>query len=79
MRNQERINIELLKKVHRRICGRDITFSTARPPFYVTFCCFLHLLPSPSQVTQLLNGPYKYIITMGGVLCDEIMSERSKI
>ena len=29
------------KKVHRKICAKDITFLTARPPFYVTFCCFL--------------------------------------
>ena len=53
-----RIKIELLKKVHRRICERDITFSTVRSPFYVTFCCFLHLLPSLFQVTYLLNGSY---------------------
>ena len=45
MRNQEGIKIELQKKVHRRICVRDITFLTARSPFYVIFCCFLHLLP----------------------------------
>ena len=57
--DQDGIKIELLKKVHRKICERDITFWTARPPFYVTFCCSLHLLPSPSQVTYLLNGPYK--------------------
>ena len=56
MRNLEGIKIELQKKVHRRICVRDITFLTARPPFYVTFC---RLLPPPSQVTYLLNGPYK--------------------
>ena len=47
------------EKVHRRICERNVTFSTAWPPFYVTFCYFLHLLPSPSQVTYLLNGPDK--------------------
>ena len=52
-------NIELQKKVHRRICMRDITFLTARPPSYVIFCCFLSILPSPSQFTYLLNGPYK--------------------
>ena len=57
MRNREGIKIELLKKVHRRICERDITFLTTRPPFYVTFCCFLNLLPPPSRVKYLLNGP----------------------
>ena len=31
-------------------------FLTARPPFCVTFCYFF---PAPSQVTQLLNRPYK--------------------
>ena len=41
--------------MHQRICGRNITFLTARPPF----CCFLRLLPLSSQVTYLLNGLYK--------------------
>ena len=59
MRNQEGIKIELQKKVHRRVCVWDITFLTARPPFYVILCCFLRLLPPPSQVTNLINGPYK--------------------
>ena len=46
------------KKVHRRLCVRDITFLTARSPF----CHFLLLslsTPFPSQVTHLLNRPYK--------------------
>ena len=59
LRNQEWIKIELRKKVHRRICVTYITFLTAHPLFYVTFCCFLRLLPPPYQVTYLLNGPYK--------------------
>ena len=50
---------KLLKKVHRRVCERGITFLTVRPPFYVTFCCFLYLLSPTSQVKHLLNGPYK--------------------
>ena len=41
MRNQEGIKIKLQKKLHKRICVRDTTFLTARPAFYVTFCCFL--------------------------------------
>ena len=61
MRNQEGIKIELQKKAHRRNCVRDITFLTARPLFYVIFCCFLRLIRSRSQVTCLLNGPFKDI------------------
>ena len=41
MRNQEETEIELQKKVHRRICVRDITFPTARSPLillWVVFC-----------------------------------------
>ena len=56
-----RNKIELQKKVHGRICVRDIIFLTAGPPFYVlTFYCFLRLLRPHSQVAYLLNGPYKY-------------------
>ena len=57
MRNEEGIKIELQKKVHRRICVRDITFLTARLPFYIISCCLIRLLPS--QETYLLNGPNK--------------------
>ena len=32
------------------------TFLTGRPPFYAILCCYLGLLPSPSQVTYLLSG-----------------------
>ena len=46
----------------------------------MSFCCFLRLLPPPSQVTYLRNGPYKDIyIAMDGILCDDIKSKRSKI
>ena len=79
MRHQEG-KIELQKNVQRRICVRDITFLTARPPFYVVFCCFLCLLSPPSQVTYLLNGPYKDTqYFYDGILCDDTMSEQSKI
>ena len=44
MRIQEE-KIELNKKVHRRICVRDVTFLAARPHFYVIFCRFLRLPP----------------------------------
>ena len=58
MRNQEG-RIELRKKIHRQSCVRQITFLAAYPRFYVIFWRFLCLLPSPTQVTYLLNGPYK--------------------
>ena len=46
----------------------------------MSFCCFLCLLPPTFQVTYSRNGPYKDIhIAMGGILCDDIMSKRSKI
>ena len=48
----------LQNKIHKRICVRDITGLTARLPFFV-ICFFLRLLPLPSQVKYLLNGPYK--------------------
>ena len=46
--------------IHKKICVRDINLLTALPPFYVIFCCFLCLLPSPSQVTHLLNDSYEW-------------------
>ena len=53
-------------------------FLTARPAFFIPFCCFLRLLPPSSQVTY---DPYIkiHIIAMGGKLCDDIMIERLKI
>ena len=42
--------IDLQKKVHRKICVRGVTFLTGRPLFYIIFCCFLRLLPFPSDV-----------------------------
>ena len=46
---------ELQKKVHKRICVRDITFLVAHPPSYVLFCRFFPLFPPPFQVTYLLK------------------------
>ena len=52
MRNQEG-KIELQKKVHRRICVRDITFLTTRPPFYVFLLLSLStLFPSSDVLMQ---------------------------
>ena len=41
---------------------RDITFSTAHPSFYVIFAAFFACsIYPPSQMTYVLNGPYKDI------------------
>ena len=52
------------EKIYRKICVRGIKLLIALPPFYVILCCFLCLLPSPSQVTYLLNGPYGWCSVM---------------
>ena len=52
------------EKIYRKICVRGINLLIALPPFYVILCCFLCLLPSPSQVTYLLNGPYGWCSVM---------------
>ena len=51
------LRLNYKKKVQRRICVSDITFMTARAPFYVIFITFFVYFPS--QVTYLLNGPNK--------------------
>ena len=45
MRIQEK-KIELQKKVHRRICVRDITFLATRPSSYVIICSIFRLFVS---------------------------------
>ena len=52
------------KKIYREICVKGINFLTALTPFYVILCCFLCLLPSPSQVTFLLNGTHGWCSVM---------------
>ena len=45
---QEGIKIQLQRKVHRRICERDIPFLTVQRPFYVIFVAFfVYSLPLP--------------------------------
>ena len=79
VRNQEGKN-ELQKKVHRRICVRNITFLTVHSPFNVFLLLSLYILPPPSQVTPLQNDPYKDIyFAMCGILCDDILSKRLQI
>ena len=68
MRNKEGIKVELQKKAHRGIFVRNITFLTACPPFYFSFCCFLRLLPCPSDI--LTEWPWlRYIILLWVVFC----------
>ena len=46
----------------------------------MSFYWFLRLLPPSSQVMPLRNDAYKdTYIAMGGILCDDIISKRSKI
>ena len=66
MRNQEGKN-ESQKKVHKRICEKDITFLTAHPVLYI-FCCFLCLFSPPFQVRYLWNDPY--IVLLWLVFCE---------
>ena len=74
MKNQEGIKIELQKKVHRKICVKNITFSTA-----AFLSCYFLLLSSstPSHFSSdvLAEGPLHNVI-MGIMLCEDIMSER---
>ena len=71
MRNQEVIKTDLQKKAYRRICVRDIFFSTACPPFLSFFVAFF--IYCPSQVTYLLNGPNKntYCYGLYSVQCQK--------
>ena len=50
---------EVQKKAHRIIFVRNLNFLIARSPFYYNICYFLCVLPPFSQVTNLLNDPYK--------------------
>ena len=75
-----RIKIQLQKKVHKRICVRDTTVLTARLSFFLPFVVFfVYSLPLPKWRTCWMVSIKIYNIPTGGVLCDDIMSERSKI
>ena len=51
-RETKKERLSYSKKVHRRICMRDITYLTARPPFYVIFpAFFVYFLPLPKYCT----------------------------
>ena len=80
MRNQEGIKIELQKKVHRKICVRDITVLTARPPFYVTFIAFfVYSLLLSKWLTSWIVPINIHNILIESILYDDIMSEWSNI
>ena len=72
MRNPEG-KIELQKKVQRGICARDITFLTARSPFYA-FLFLSSSTPSPFPNDALAEWPLDTYIAMGGILCDNTTS-----
>ena len=90
MRNQEG-KIELQqKKVHRKICAKDITFLTARPPFYVIFCCFLlntrnsekaiyFLLPMSCLISKLKCQMLFTLETLVDFFSDSTYVLRSKV
>ena len=70
--------IELQKKVHRGIYVRDITFVTARYPFYA-FLLLSSSIPFPFPNHALAQCLLDTYIATGGILCDDIMSKRSEI
>ena len=70
--------IELQKKVHRGIYLRDITFVTARYPFYA-FLLLSSSIPFPFPNHALAQCLLATYIATGGMLCDDIMSKWSKI
>ena len=57
--SQEGIKIEWQKKVNRKLSVRDITFFEYTPSFLFHFFLLSSSTPSSSQMTYLLNGPYK--------------------
>ena len=71
--------IELQKKVHRSICERDITFLTARTPFYVFLLLSLST-PSHFPSDTLAVWPlqrYTYI-AMSGILYNNIYEKTTE-
>ena len=67
------------KSTWRNLC-EGYHFFDCTLPFLCFFCCFLRVLLPSSQVTPLRNDPYKdRYLTMGGILCDDIISKRSKV
>ena len=68
------------KKVHRTNCVKGITFLTAWPPFYIIFCCFFVYSLSLIKWLSCWMAPKKiHDIALCRILCDDIVSLRSKI
>ena len=63
----QKVDIELQKKVHRGICVRDITFLTARSPFNA-FLLLSSSTPFPFPNDALVEWPLDTYIAMGGIL-----------
>ena len=78
LHKKQKERLSYRKKVHRGICVRDITFLTARSPFHA-FLLLSSSTPSPFPNDGLAEWLLDTYIGMGGILCDDIMSKRSKI
>ena len=78
---KKNLKIELQKKVHRRICVRDITFLIAQPLFYMSLfvAFFMYSFLLPKRHTCWMSPIKIHNIAMGGILCYDIMTERSKV
>ena len=80
MKNQEGIKIELQKKVHIRICMRTSLFWLhALVSMSLCVALFIYTFPLAKWYTWWMALIKIHNIAMGGILCDDIMSERSKI
>ena len=76
----EDLKTQLQKKLHRRICVRNITtFSTARSSFFVICSFFVDSLSLIKWHTCWLSSIKMHNIPMGCILCDDIMIKGSKV
>ena len=79
LHGKPRRKIELQKMIHRNIFMRDITLWVVRSPPCVIFVAFLStLFPSPVDVFAECLLKIHNNTAMGGILCGDVMSERSK-
>ena len=77
MRNQEEIKIELQKKyIEEFVWGNH--FFDCTPSFLCHFLLLSSSTPIAKQRTCWMAPIKIHIILMGGILCDDIMSERLK-
>ena len=78
MRNQEG-EIELQKKYIEEFVRGTSLFDCTPSFILYNFLLLSSSSPSPPHMMYLLNGPYKDDNAMVGILCDDTMSEQSKI